>query len=52
MKKNLYILLFVAVSSVSFSACTEENVEPKQEETTGGNNGGGNDPICPAGTTC
>jgi hypothetical protein len=46
MKKILYILLFSVVSSMSFSACTEESVEPKQED--GGTSGGGtgNDPLC------
>ena len=47
MKKFLYILVFAAVVSVSFSSCTEEVVAPTQE--TGDTNGGtsGEDPIKP-----
>jgi hypothetical protein len=46
MKKILYILLLIAVSTVSFTACTEEVVAPKtQDTTTGGGTGG--DPIKP-----
>ena len=36
MKKILYILILAAVSSVSFSACTEEAITPKTEEDTTG----------------
>jgi hypothetical protein len=34
MKKILYILMLVAVSTVSFTACTEEAVTPKTEDGT------------------
>ncbi|MCU0396838.1 MAG: hypothetical protein MUC73_01925 [Cyclobacteriaceae bacterium] len=43
MKKIIYILLLAFVVSVSFTACTEEEIKPKSElEGLGGN---GSDPI-------
>jgi hypothetical protein len=37
MKKILYILTLVAVSAVSFTACTEEAITPKTEDTSNPN---------------
>jgi hypothetical protein len=37
MKKLIYLLLFVALTTASISACTEEEVKPQIE----GNNAGG-----------
>ena len=36
MKKIIYIILFAFVSSVSFTACTEEEVTPSTELNGGG----------------
>jgi len=48
MKKILYLMLFVFVSAISISACTEEVVAPTQETgTTNGTGTTGNDPIKP-----
>jgi hypothetical protein len=46
MKKVLYILAIAVVTSVAFSACTEEVVTPKTE-STGAGSGTGTDPIKP-----
>jgi hypothetical protein len=45
MKKVLYILALVFVSSLAFTACSEEVVEPKVEETGGNGGSTGTDPI-------
>ncbi|MEY4931122.1 MAG: hypothetical protein RI909_1846 [Bacteroidota bacterium] len=37
MKKVIYILLLISLTSVSFTSCTEEEVKPQTE----GSNGGG-----------
>jgi hypothetical protein len=47
MKKILYVLMLALVSTLSFSACTEEAVTPKTEEAGSGTGGGSNDPIKP-----
>lgn len=36
MKKVIYTLLFVAVCSLSFTACSEEEVKPSTELENGG----------------
>jgi hypothetical protein len=41
MKKLFYILLLTVATSMTFSACTEEEITPRTE-TVGG--GGGSDP--------
>lgn len=46
MKKVLYTLALVATLAVSFSACTEEVVKPKD---TYGTTGGGNSTGCTQG---
>jgi hypothetical protein len=38
MKKVIYTLLFVAVCSLSFTACSEEEVKPSSELENGGVN--------------
>jgi hypothetical protein len=45
MKKVLYILAFAVVTSVAFTACTEEVVTPKTENNNG--SGTGTDPVTP-----
>jgi hypothetical protein len=45
MKKILYTLLLLVTIATTFTACTEEVVEPKVEETTSGTGGSGTDPI-------
>ncbi|WP_276374346.1 hypothetical protein [Chryseolinea sp. H1M3-3] len=42
MKKTIYCLLFAIAASLTFSACTEEEVSPSPIEMNGG--GGGIDP--------
>jgi hypothetical protein len=37
MKKLIYLLLFISMASVTFTACTEEEVKPQIE---GSNTGG------------
>lgn len=41
MKKFIYISLFSLLIASSFTSCTEENIQPKQEEGGGGAAGGG-----------
>jgi uncharacterized lipoprotein YehR (DUF1307 family) len=36
MKKLLYLFVFIIVTSLSISACTEEEVKPQAENVTGG----------------
>lgn len=43
MKKFMYILVLAFVASLSFTACSEEEVTPKSEMENGG--GGVSDPI-------
>jgi hypothetical protein len=38
MKKLIYLMLFLAVTSASVTACTEEEVKPQTQQ--GGNGGG------------
>lgn len=46
MKKFLYILAVVVATSMTFTACTEEAIEPQKENGTGSGSSG-NDPIKP-----
>jgi hypothetical protein len=39
MKKVIYTILIAVVASLSFSSCTEENIEPKTELDNGGGAG-------------
>ncbi len=36
MKKLLYLLLFITLTSASITACTEEEVKPQTEAPNGG----------------
>ena len=38
MKKLLYLILFISITTAIFTSCTEEEVKPQTE--TGGNAGG------------
>jgi hypothetical protein len=39
MKKVIYTLLLVAVCTLSFTACSEEEIKPSTELENGGGNG-------------
>lgn len=41
MKKLLYVLALVVLTSLSFTGCTDENIQPTSQE--GGSAGGGDD---------